>query len=88
MLGLPGYLYTRLLRWTSTRKGARIISADDRLRRPKENRIRRVFPEQRIAGLLPVNPERRITAVYCGCINGAVLAYLAAAAAPAGAAHY
>ncbi len=68
-----------------------MISADDCLRRPEdrlwrpEDRFRQVIPEQRIAGLRPANPERRIAglwpaspaAVYCGFINGAVLAYLA-----------
>ena len=42
---------TRLLCWTSTRQGAGIITVDDR--------FRPVFPERRIAGLRPANPERR-----------------------------
>ena len=79
---------TRLLHWTLTRQGAGIISAYDRLRRP-EDRLQLVFLKQRIAGLQPANPERRAAAVYCGCINGAVLASLAMAGVTAGvAAHY
>ena len=50
-----------------------IISTGDRLRRP-EDRLRPVFPEQRIADLRLANLEPRAAAVYCGCINGAVLA--------------
>ena len=63
--------------------------------RGPDDRLRPVFPEQRILGLRPAKPRAthcRPSAgfprhrIYCGCINGAVLAYLAAAAAPA--AHY
>ena len=82
LLDILQSLTTRVLRRTSTRQGAEIISAGDRLRRP-EDRLRPVFPEQRIADLRPANLEPRAAAVYCGCINGAVLDYLVVAVLPA-----